>query len=245
MSASDPPRYRLVLFDLDGTLIDSAPDLTTSLRLALGECGLPGPELAVVRKLIGNGQRSLVERALRWAGADPDRPGVLDDMVTRFRAQYSAHLTEQTALYPGVAETLRELGGRGFLQVVATNKPGAWARRLVEALGFGATLLAVLGEDDVGARKPDPRLAKVLCERAGVPASAALFVGDSAIDLDTAAAAGMEMALCTYGYGDAETIAAARRAHGEHDPASPLGTRQRPFVLESLPELLTVPGLRR
>jgi phosphoglycolate phosphatase len=197
------PRYSLVLLDLDGTLVDSAPDLCTALGLALAEIGRPPPDLTDVRRMIGEGQRVLVERALRHAGADP--AGV-DAFLPRFRAQYGAHLLDRTALYPGVKETLAALTGV-VPMAVATNKPGPWARQITAGLGLDPHLLWVLGEDDVGARKPDPRLLTELCGRAGVETDRTLFVGDSLIDLRTAQAAGMDMALCTWGYADPATLA--------------------------------------
>jgi phosphoglycolate phosphatase len=202
--------YELVIFDLDGTLVDSAPDLATALGLALGDLGLPSHDVAAVRRMIGEGQRVLVERALRQAGADPEQPGLLDQAVARFRAHYSAHLVEQTRPYPGVEETLAVLA-RSRPLAVATNKPGAWARQIVTALGLMPHLRWVLGEDDVGRRKPDPLLLHTLCRQAGVAPAAALFVGDSAIDVRTAEAASMDMVLCTYGYGHPPLPAASRR----------------------------------
>lgn len=193
--------YPFVIFDLDGTLVDSAPDLAAALGLALRDLGLPPHDVDAVRRMIGEGQRVLVERALRQAGADPEQPGLLDQAIVRFRAHYGAHLVERTRPYPGVEETLAALARRSLPLAVATNKPGAWARQIVAALGLMPHLRWVLGEDDVGRRKPDPLLLHTLCQQAGVPPAAALFVGDSAIDARTAEAAGMDMVLCTYGYG--------------------------------------------
>ena len=137
-------RYRLLIFDLDGTLIDSAPDLCTALGRALGERGLPEPDVATTRRLVGEGQRVLIERALAWAGLDPDTPGLVEQVLPRFRLHYSEHLCERTTVYPGVEAAL---GALPRPQAVATNKPGAWARRLVESLRLGGSLSWVLGED--------------------------------------------------------------------------------------------------
>lgn len=237
------PRYRLLIFDLDGTLIDSAPDLCTALGRALGERGLPEPDLATTRRLVGEGQRVLIERALAWAGLDPDTPGLVDEVLPRFRLHYSEHLCERTSVYPGVEAALAALPRP---QAVATNKPGAWARRLIESLRLGGSLSWVLGEDDVGARKPDPRLLLHIAALAGVRPEEALMIGDSRIDLRAAAAAGMDVALCTWGYGDAATLAEARAADREPSPASspassPLGLRRgtamRPYLLDSIDQL--------
>ena len=229
-------RPRLILLDLDGTLIDSVPDLAGALGRAFRDHGLVPHELPAVRAMVGEGQRVLVQRALQAAGADLGR---LDEVLGRFRHHYSDRLHELTVCYPGVLETLRQLPAE-LPKAVATNKPGAWARRLTAHFGLDASLRWVLGEDDVGARKPDPKLLLHLCALAGVAPAEALMVGDSRIDLDAAQAAGIPVALCTYGYGDAETLQAARRAarQAAGSTAAPRGSRGRPFLLESFAELL-------
>jgi len=224
---------RLVLFDLDGTLIDSAPDLCAALAQALTEVGLPTHDVSAVRKMIGEGQRVLVERAILRAGGDL---ALTDDVLFRFRRHYSAHLVEKTSLYPGVEKTLAALSPRLPL-AVATNKPGAWARRIIETFGLTLHFRWVLGEDDVGARKPDPRLLLSLCERAGVSPSETLMVGDSAIDRTAAEAAGSRFALCTYGFGDEATMADARQG-----PDGSRGTPARPYLISRFPELLEFLG---
>lgn len=224
-------RPRLLVFDLDGTLIDSVPDLAAALGRALVEIGLAPHPVAAVRAMVGEGQRVLVQRALQAAGGELGR---LDDVLGRFRHHYSAHLHEQTVCYPGVAETLRRLPA-AIPKAVATNKPGAWARRLTAYLGLDASLRWVLGEDDIGVRKPDPALLLHLCARAAVRPEEALMVGDSRIDLEAARAAGMPVAVCTYGYGDPETMQAVRTANAE---AGPLGSRRRPYVLHGFTDLL-------
>ncbi len=189
---------QLILLDLDGTLIDSVPDLAGALGRAFRDCGLLPHEQPAVRAMVGEGQRVLVQRALQGVGADLGR---LDEVLGRF----------------------------------------AWARRLTAHFGLDASLRWVLGEDDVGARKPDPRLLLHLCERAGVAPADTLMVGDSRIDLDAAQAAGMPVALCTYGYCDPETMAAIRKA--AQSAAPPSGSRERPFLLHSFADLLALLGL--
>jgi phosphoglycolate phosphatase len=229
-------RYALLIFDLDGTLVDSAPDLCTALGLTLRERGLPAPDVATTRRLVGEGQRVLIERALGWAGGDVSQ---VDEVLPRFRAHYSEHLCEQTAIYPGVEQLLRS-DALPRPRAVATNKPGAWARRLVESLGLAPAFEWILGEDDVGARKPDPRLLLHICGLAGVQPERALMIGDSRIDLRAAEAAGIDMALCTWGYGDAETLEQARTA--QDDPQQRPGSARRPFLLTSMDQLPTAAG---
>lgn len=231
------PRYALVLLDLDGTLIDSAPDLTLALGGALTAFGLPAQDLAAVRRMVGEGQRVLVQRALRRAHEALGKPPLLgdalearvDEVLPRFRKNYEANLVTHTTVYPEVRETLAALPA-AIQQAVATNKPGVWARRIVEILGLGDTLRWVLGEDDVGRRKPDPALVHVLCDRAGVAPERTLLVGDSRIDRETARAAGIDFAFCPYGYTDADTAADIRAAQARTGLRP--GSYERPFLLE-------------
>lgn len=229
-------RYSLLIFDLDGTLIDSAPDICTALGLTLRERGLPIPDVATTRRLVGEGQRVLIERALGWAGGDVAQ---VDAVLPRFRAHYSEHLCEATVMYPGVEQALAALPRP---LAVATNKPGAWARRLVEHLGLGPSFEWVLGEDDVGARKPDPRLLLHICQLAGVRPEEALMIGDSHIDLRAAEAAGTDAALCAWGYGDAEIVEQARAGQHASGPGagSRHGSAQRPYLLTSMDQLPAV-----
>ncbi len=222
---------RAIIFDLDGTLIDSAPDLTAALGQALHEVGLPAHTEPAVRQMIGEGQRVLVERAVFRAGGDLQ---LVDQVLSRFRRFYSDRLVEKTVLYPKVRETLAALAER-FPLAIATNKPGDWARRIILAFGLHEHFRFVRGEDDVGARKPDPRLLLSLCQELAVAPAQVLMVGDSAIDVATAAAAGTRMAFCTYGFADADTL---DKAQNNADGNAVLGSAERPYVLQSISDLL-------
>ncbi len=158
-------------------------------------------------------------------------------MLARYRHHYSEHLFDDTRCYPGVVETLRRLPA-ALPKGIATNKPGRWARALTEHFELDRCLSWVLGEDDVGARKPDPTLLLTLCERAQVAPADALMVGDSHIDIDAAHAAGMPMALCTYGYCDRDILAAARQV--QPSAVAPRGSRTCPYLLETFADLLTL-----
>jgi phosphoglycolate phosphatase len=186
--------YDLCIFDLDGTLIDSAADIGAALARTLG-----APfTVEQVAAWIGSG----VHELLRRAGARGD----LDEIANRYRAEYAADPVSHTHPYVGVAETLRALSCH---KAVATNKPGALARTIVERLGLAAEFVAVLGEDDVGARKPDPRIVDVLREKVGAARARTLYVGDSLVDAATANAAGVDLCLVTYGYAPRDAIGAA------------------------------------
>lgn len=186
--------YQLVIFDLDGTLIDSVGDIADALNHVLATAHSDGE----VARLIGGGVREL----LRRAGA----PGDLDELAGRFRAAYAERPVVHTRLYLGVIDTLERLSARGLTLAIATNKPGALARAIVERLGIAPHFIATLGEDDVGARKPDPLIVDLLRGRAGATRAATLYVGDSLIDAATAEAARVDLALATWGYEDAAAI---------------------------------------
>lgn len=236
------PCPSLVVFDLDGTLIDSAPDLCAAVAAALDQVGLPPHNVDAIRRMIGEGQRVLIERAITQAGGSGRVD--LDDVLRRFRQYYSDHLVVHTTLYPGARELLRTLAEDAQLPVaLATNKPGEWARRIVEHFGLSSYFGSadrVLGEDDVGARKPDPRLLQTHCDRVGIAADRTLLVGDSAIDWQTAQRAGCQFAYCTFGFGDRETLAQIQQSQLRDD--RPFGSALRPYVLETLVDLLRLPA---
>lgn len=192
--------YDLFIFDLDGTLIDSVGDIADSLNETLAEYGLPPYDDARVAGFIGSGVKELIRRAL------PARMHAeLDEVVARYRARYLKWPTRRTTLYLGVKPTLERLPGE---KAVATNKPGALARRILDELGVAGQFAAVLGEDDVGRTKPDPLIVDLLRGKSGATKRRTLYVGDSLVDADTADAAGVDLALVTYGYADPAKIRA-------------------------------------
>ena len=123
----------LVLFDLDGTLADTVPDIAAALAATLAEVGVPPPPVSVVKEMVGDGARKLIERALARASAEGD----LEALFARFLAHYGANLCVGSRLYPGVREALDGLRGAGVAVAVLTNKPGALARSLLDGLGLG------------------------------------------------------------------------------------------------------------
>ncbi len=186
---------RLIAFDLDGTLIDSRRDLADSANELLGERGAaPLPEDAIGR-MVGEGARVLVERALAAAGLKDD-PAALP----RFLEIYDTRLLNNTHAYDGVVNAVR-LAREHARVGVLTNKPAAPSERILEALGIRDLFDDVIGGDSAFGRKPDPAGLAELMTRAGAPADRTLMVGDSAIDHETARRAGVRCCLTSYGYG--------------------------------------------
>ena len=190
-------RWQPIVFDLDGTLVDSAPDLHAAANRMLAELGRPPLSLRQVTSFVGNGVPKLVERCLEaTGGAD----GQLAGAVARFRRHYDAAPAELTRPYPNVLATARALRQSGCRLGVCTNKPEAPARKLLALLGMDALFDAVVGGDTLSVQKPDPApLRQAIGALGGAPGSA-LYVGDSEIDAATAANAGVAFALFTRGY---------------------------------------------
>jgi phosphoglycolate phosphatase len=186
---------RLIAFDLDGTLIDSRRDLADSANQLIAELGgAPLPEAAVGR-MVGDGARVLVERALAAAGlVDPG------NALPRFLAIYDTRLLNHTRPYPGV-EAAIEAARRGGRVTMLTNKPLHHTARIVDALGWAPLFDEVVGGDNPLGRKPEPRALLAMMSGAGVAATHALLVGDSKVDLDTARRAGVRCVLVSFGYG--------------------------------------------
>lgn len=186
--------YDLCIFDLDGTLIDSVGDIAAALNRTLGTAFADSQ----VAGWVGSG----VDELLRRAGVDGD----LDEVARRYRAEYARVPVSHTRPYVKVRETCEAVCCR---KAVATNKPGALARTIVERLGLAGAFDLVVGEDDVGARKPDPRIVDVIRERLGVARERTLYVGDSLVDAATAANARVDLCLVTWGYAPPDAIRAA------------------------------------
>ena len=191
--------YDLVIFDLDGTLIDSVGDIADALNQTLGTTH---PD-STVAGWVGSGVRVLLERA----GV---APADLDDAAARFRDHYAAQPCKHTRPYLRVRETLRAIGCD---KAVATNKPGNLSRTILDKLGLSDEFIAVLGEDDVGARKPDPLIVDILRGKVGAGRAQTLYVGDSLVDAATARAAGVDLCLVTYGYARPDELRAAPAQH--------------------------------
>lgn len=186
---------RTVLFDLDGTLIDSAPDLIGALDALLAAHGRAPVGIADGRRMIGDGAAKLVERGFAARGG---APAPLGKLVESFLEVYERRLTRETCAFDGVVPTLEALQAAGLALGVCTNKPDHATRMLLEALDLARFFTAVVGGD--GIRKPDPDPLHRCLAALGGTREHALFVGDSPVDLAAARAAGMPIVLVSFGY---------------------------------------------
>ncbi len=184
-----------IVFDLDGTLIDSAPDIHAAANRMLSAEGLAPLDLETVTSFIGNGIPNLVSLVMQARGISPDRHSM---MVEHMLDHYTARPTELTRPYPGVPQALERLRGAGHRLGVCTNKFKAPAVQILNALDLGQFFDVVIGGDSLSVRKPDPAPLRLAFERLGDGIHA--YVGDSEVDAETAQAAGVAFALFTEGY---------------------------------------------
>ncbi len=189
-------RADLVVFDLDGTLVDSAGDLAASINATLHHFAPATPPVPLerVRAFVGDGAAMLVARTLAAARVDVSK----DAALPVFLECYRARLLDTTVLYPGVRELLDALRDRKL--AVLSNKPGDMSRHILEGLGVAGRFDRICGAGDVPAKKPDPAGLQMLLRDAGIPPAAAVLVGDSAIDVRTGRAAGVRTVGVTYGF---------------------------------------------
>lgn len=194
-----------VIFDLDGTLIDSLPDLRAALNRVLASRGLPALTDDAVRPMIGDGARMLVARAWAAYGLEAGAADLAD-----FLADYEANATVETVIYPGMTDALAELAEAGHKMGICTNKPTAAAEIIVERLGLKRHFAAVTGGDATPYRKPDPRHLQGAI--AALDATRAVMIGDHANDMAAANGLGLPSIFVTWGYGQAQGSFRADRA---------------------------------
>ncbi len=200
---------RLAIFDLDGTLVDSSRDLCQAVNHALRAVGLPERTLEEVATFVGEGARNLVARAV---GPHLD---LVEPALDAWRAFYSAHLLDHTVLFPGFGPALD--AARCALGV-HTNKPGAMARRILEGLELIQRFAAVVGGDEAP-RKPDPAGTLGIMAQVGARPGETVFIGDSRIDCETAAAAGVRFVAVSWGLSTVGELVAAGAVHFANTPA--------------------------
>lgn len=189
----------LVVFDLDGTLIDTAPDLIDTLNTILAREGLPPVPFATARTMIGGGARKLIERGLAAEGRDGGTAEV-DRLYADFVAHYGKHLADRSQPFPGLGSALDRLAAADWRFAVCTNKLEHLSVRLLQAVGLHERFDAICGQDTFGVQKPDPDILLQTIRKAGGEPHRAVMVGDSVNDIDAARAAGVPVVAVGFGY---------------------------------------------
>lgn len=228
-----------VIFDLDGTLIDSAPDLCHAVNAVMAEAGLPAIPLADVRHMVGQGALVLLRKGFAAHGREPDDQR-LQAWRQVFLRHYEAHCLKETRPFPGAVDCLSALGRTGYPLGICTNKPFGLTRMVLDGLGLGGHFKSVVGGDSLTVGKPDPRPLRKAIRDAG--AEAAVMVGDSINDVGAARGAGVPVVAVSFGYTDIparalgadavidhfselpgliESLAGADRAAEEKEPVKP------------------------
>src|SRR3984957_51945 len=192
---------RTVVFDLDGTLVDTAPDLINALNFVLDREGLPPVPLHSARTMIGAGARKLIERGLELEG----RSASVEDitrLTSDFIDYYAAHIADVSRPFEGLEAALDDLQALGYRFAVCTNKLEWLSRRLLDRLGLSARFAAICGADTFGISKPDPAILQQTVARAGGQLSTAIMVGDAGPDIGVARRAGVPVIGVEFGYTD-------------------------------------------
>jgi phosphoglycolate phosphatase len=192
-------------FDLDGTLVDTAPDLIGALNVVLGERHLPALPVEAARVLVGRGARFLIEHGFASAG-EPLDEAEIGGLVARFIEVYRSRIANESRPFPGVETALDQLAEAGARLVVCTNKRTDLSKALLDALGLTHRFVAIVGADGAPAAKPDPRHLLAAIEAAGGDPGRTVMVGDSYNDVAAAKAAGAPVVVVSFGY--TETAAA-------------------------------------
>ena len=204
-SASKFTGVRLLIFDLDGTLVDSCEDLAIAVNAARGRMGLPPLPHQEIRGYVGHGAPMLVRRSLRREASDAD----VERALGFFREHYRDHLLDNTVTYPGVQEALEALAGCGFIghprraMTVLTNKPTDFSEAILKGLGLRHYFGSVYGGESFERKKPDPIGVETLLRELRATPREAMMIGDSEIDVQTARNAGVWACGVTYGLGSA------------------------------------------
>lgn len=218
---------RALAFDLDGTLVDSAPGLAQAIDHALGDLQLPPPGVALASTWIGNGADVMMTRALTWALGRAPQENEQHDARTLFDKYYAETVEAGSTLFPQVKATLAKLAEKGLPLAIVTNKPTPFVAPLLASLGIADYFSLIIGGDDVVVKKPHPAAIFLVLGRFGVLPQQLLFVGDSRNDILAAQAAGVPNIGMTFGYN-----------YGE-----PIASSQPDLTLDSFDELLPALGL--
>lgn len=196
----------ILVFDLDGTLADTARDLIATLNVLLTREGLPAVAPAAARDLVGAGAQALIERgfALHNAALSPER---IQPMVADFLSHYEAHIADETCLFPGARAALDRFRDAGFRLAICTNKPERLARLLIDRLAVADRFDAICGRGSFPVHKPDPQMLHLTVAAAGGDPARTIMVGDSRTDVDTARNAGAPVIAVDFGYTDTPVAA--------------------------------------
>ncbi len=194
-----------IVFDLDGTLIDTAPDLVDTLNFILTREGLPAAPFETARNLIGGGARGMIKRALA-AQRRTAAPADIDRLHAAFIAHYADHLADRSRPFPRLEAALDELAAAGHRLAVCTNKLEWLSVRLLSVLKLAPRFAAICGPDTFGVQKPDPEMLRRTVERAAGKPAAAIMVGDSNTDVRTARAARVPVVAVDFGYSDVPIV---------------------------------------
>ncbi len=211
-------KIRLIIFDLDGTLIDSLDDLAAATNHMLTSLGRKTASREQVRGYVGQGARRLVEKAMPNAV-----PEEIEIGLSLFLDYNEEHIVDRTRLYPGVRETLNTLRDTGVAMAVVSNKNVALCRKVLITLDAESYFATVIGADSLKFRKPSPEPLLMVLRDLGIPSGQAVMVGDSCNDIDAGRAAGVPTIGCTWGYGD------------------PRELKDAEYLIDSFPEILDLP----
>jgi len=209
---------KTLVMDLDGTLIDSIPDVCIALNFALASVGYNSLKVELVKTMVGGGARQLVEKALSYVKGDP---GLVDDLCEVFKSHYSSHPVKQTTIYPGVVETLERLVLADYKLGICTNKPEATTFPVIEALNLTQFFPVVVCGDSRPYKKPDARHVFDVIDALDSQPEDAVFIGDSETDVAGAKNAGVPIVVVSYGY--------------SQTPASDIGADQIIHTFTELP----------
>jgi phosphoglycolate phosphatase len=192
---------RIIVFDLDGTLVDTAPDLVNALNYILVREGMPAVPMAAARNMIGAGVRKLIERGLEVDGRDASLADI-DRLTNDFIDYYAAHIADESRPFDGLEATLDLLSAQGFRFAVCTNKLEGLSKLLLDQLNLTPRFAAICGGDTFGVSKPDPAILQQTIARAGAELSKAIMVGDAGPDIGVARRAGIPVIGVEFGYTD-------------------------------------------